>query len=88
MSLPYVPLIENAKLEHQIVIRMGGYAGGIMVSCNCLRGATMTDGQQIIEERSLWTTAEVLAVYRAYHEQCGISLHGTDEQHRAHPEPD
>jgi hypothetical protein len=76
MSLPYIPAIENPKADHQLVIRMGGYCGGIAVSCNCLRGPKMTDGREMIEERSRWTTAEALAVYRAYHEQQGITLHG------------
>jgi hypothetical protein len=74
MNLPFTPTIENRKLDHQIVIRMGGYAGGIMVTCNCLRGPKMIDGQQMIEERSLWTTTEALAAYRTYHSQRGITL--------------
>lgn len=64
-TLPYVPVFEDRRLPHQIVIKRGR-SSQITVGCNCL-------GREVIGSRVLWQPGEQLAAYLAWHEDRGIA---------------
>lgn len=57
-SLPYVPVFEDPRAPHQVVLRFHG--SKIALTCNCFR-------QGYIDVRPVWTVPEVLREYEEFH---------------------